>query len=56
MTITDTFVWSASVSVEVPDNASPEEQREALDNEALKAELDFSHPILYKCSNEELID
>jgi hypothetical protein len=56
MKLTGTYVWSASVEVEVPDNATEDEQREALDNEALKAELDFRHPVLNECSNQNLID
>jgi len=55
-TITGTYVWSASVSAEVPDNATDDQQREALDNEALKAELDWKNPILHECSNGNLID
>lgn len=56
MKITGTYCWSASVEVEVPDNASNEVQREALDNEAMKVELDFKNPILHECSNENLVD
>lgn len=56
MKLTGTYVWTACVEVELPDNATREEQRDALDNEALKAELDFKHPILHECSNEDLID
>jgi hypothetical protein len=56
MKLTGTYVWSASVEVEVADNATPDEQRDALDNEALKAELDFKNPVLHECSNEDLID
>lgn len=56
MKITGTFVWSASVEVEVPDNASNEVQRIALDNEAMRVELDFKNPILHACSNEDLVD
>lgn len=56
MKLTGKYVWSASVEVEVPDNATEDEQREALDNEALKVELDFKHPVLHECSNEDLID
>lgn len=56
MKITGTYCWSASVEVEVPDNASNEVQRAALDNEAMKVELDFKNPILHDCSNEDLVD
>lgn len=56
MKLTGNYVWSAFVEVEVPDTATREEQREALDNEAIKVELDFKNPILHECSNENLID
>lgn len=56
MKVTATYVWSASVEVEVPDDATNEQQREALDNEAMKVELDFKNPIIHVCSNEDLID
>ena len=56
MKVTATYVWSVGVEVEVPDNATDEQQREALDNEAIKAELDWKHPIIHECSNENLID
>lgn len=55
-TVTATYVWSACVEVQVPENATDEQQREALDNEALLVELDFKHPIIHACSNENLID
>ena len=54
--VTATYVWSASVEVEVPDDATNEQQRAALDNEAMKVELDFKNPIIHACSNEDLID
>jgi hypothetical protein len=56
MKVTATYVWSATVEVEVPDNASDDVQREALDEAALEVELDFCHPIIHECSNENLID
>jgi hypothetical protein len=56
MKLTGTYVWSVSVEIEVSDTATNDKQREALDNEAMKAELDFKNPILHKCSNEDLID
>lgn len=56
MKLTGLYVWSASVEVEVPDDATDEQQRDALDAAAQGAELDFKHPILHQCSNEELID
>lgn len=57
--VTATYVWSASVEVQVADDATDEQQREALDEEALKVELgprDWKHPIIHECSNENLID
>lgn len=56
MKVTATYVWSASVEVEVPDDATNEQQRDALDIEAMKVELDFKNPIIHTCSNEDLID
>ena len=55
-TVTATYVWSAVVEVQVSDDTTDEQQREALDNEALKVELDFKHPIIHDCSNKNLID
>ena len=56
MKITGTYVWSASVEVEGPDDATDEQQREALDNAAIGVKLDLAHPILHVCSNEDLIE
>lgn len=56
MKITATYVWHATVEVEVPDGSTNEQQRKALDNEALNVELDFKHPVLHSCSNQDLID
>jgi hypothetical protein len=56
MKLTALYVWSASVTVKVPDTATNEEQREALDNAAAAVELDFRNPVLQECSNKELID
>jgi hypothetical protein len=55
-TITATYVWTLCVEVHVPDDATDEQQRDALDTEVLKVELDFKHPIIHDCSNENLID
>ena len=55
-TIEGTYVWTARVAVTVEDNATNEEQRKALDEEALKVELDWKNPILHDCDNPELID
>ena len=56
MKLTATYIWPATVSVEVPDNSTAQEQREALDKAAQLAELDFRNPVLHACSNEELTD
>lgn len=56
MKLTGTYVWTASVEVEVPDDATEKEQRDALDSAALKVTLDFKNPMLHECSNEDLID
>jgi hypothetical protein len=56
MKITGLYCWSAAVEVEVPDNASVEEQETALYAASQKVELDFKHPILHDCSNPDLID
>jgi len=56
MKINGLYVWSARVEVEVPDNATDEQQREALDIAAMGAELDFKNPVLHECSNEDLVD
>ena len=56
-TLEATYVWSATVRATVPDNASNEEQRAALDEAAMQAELDFKHPVLHSCeANPELVD
>lgn len=57
MILTANYVWSAIVTVVVPENATNEEQREALDKAAMNVELDFKHPILHSCDNNpELVD
>lgn len=56
MKITGTYVWTGCVEVELSDDATEEQQREALDNQAMLVELDFKNPILHECSNENLID
>lgn len=56
MNLTGLYVWSASVEVTVPDDATEEEQREALDKAAMDVELDFKHPVLHECSNADLVD
>jgi hypothetical protein len=58
MKLTGFYVWSVRVTVEVPDNATEEEQRDALDDATMKAEQDALSipPVLFDCSNENLID
>jgi len=56
MKLTATYVWSFSVEVEVPDNATEDEQREALENMAILNAVDGGRLILHECSNENLID
>jgi len=55
MKVSGTFVWSVYTEVEVPDNASNEEQLEALRNSVEDFYPDGA-PILHDCSNEDLID
>ena len=56
MKLTATYVWSFSVEVEVPDNATEDEQREALENMAILNAVDGGRLILHECSNENLIE
>ena len=56
MKLTGTFVRSTYVEVEVPDNATEDEQREALENMAILNAVDGGRLILHECSNENLID
>ena len=56
MKLTGTYVWSATVNVEVPETATNEQQREALDKAAMEVEIDFKHPVLHDCSNSDLVD
>lgn len=55
MKLNATVVWSASLSVEVPDKATAEEKREAILKAAEQFD-DFSDPIIHDCDDEELID
>lgn len=55
-TITGLYVWSANVSAQVADDATDEQQREALDHKAMEADLDFKNPVLHECSNLNLVD
>lgn len=56
MKLTGLYFWSSRVEIEVPDDTPIEEQRAALDDAAMKAELDFRHPVLHECSNKALVD
>ena len=55
MKITGLYVWSVQTEVEVPDDATDEQQREALDNSVEDCAPQGS-PILHECSNADLID
>lgn len=55
-TITATVVWSVVLTVKVPDNAQVEEKKDAIMAEAMKAEIDFKHPVIHDCSDLECID
>ena len=55
MKITGLYVWSVQTEVEVPDDATPAQQKEALEDSI----ADFApngSPVLHECSNPELID
>ncbi len=56
MKLTGLFVWSARVEVEVPNNATEEQRKDALYEASQQAELDFKHPVLHECSDPRLID
>jgi len=55
-TITAMVVWSVSLTVEVPKNATTEEKKDAIMTAAMDAEIDFKHPIIHECSDPECID
>ena len=55
MKVTGLYVWSVYTEVEVPDNATDEQQREALDNSVEDAAPQGS-PILHESSNPNLVD
>jgi len=55
MKLTATYVWSAMVEVNVPNDATEDEQREALDSAAMDVELDFRNPVMIACSNQDLV-
>ena len=54
-TITATVVWSARLTVQVPDNATTEQKQAAIKFEALKADLGCD-PIIHDCSDPDCID
>jgi hypothetical protein len=60
MKLIATYAWSATFEVDVPDTATLNEQRNALDTAIANAiesgDVDLSHPILTECSNPDLID
>jgi phage gp29-like protein len=55
-TITATVVWSVGLTVQVPTNATVEEKKDAIMAEAMKAELDFKHPVIHDSSDPDCID
>jgi hypothetical protein len=55
-TLTATVVWSVNLTVSVADDATTEQKQNAILDEALKAELDFKHPIIHDCSDTDCID
>lgn len=56
MKISGTYVQSVYTEVEVPIDATDEEQREALDNSIEDVDFNRPSPILHECSNMALID
>jgi hypothetical protein len=56
MKITGLYAWTIATEVEVPDDATNEQQREALDNSVEDCDPSQGPPILHECSNPELID
>lgn len=56
MKVTATYVYPVSVEVTVPDDATDDQQREALDAAVANSTPDLRHPVLHECSNEDLID
>lgn len=55
MKLTATYVYPVSVSVDLPDDATDEQQRDALDAAVAKETIP-SRPVLHDCSNLDLID
>jgi hypothetical protein len=50
-TLTATVVWSVTLTVNVPDNATINEKQDAILDAASKAEIDFKYPIIHECSD-----
>lgn len=55
MKVTATFAWFVITAVDVPDDATDEQQREALEN-SIEDFAPSGSPVLHECSNPELID
>lgn len=55
-TLTATVVWTVGLTVQVPDGASTEQKKEAIMAEAMKAEIDFKHPVIHDSSDPDCID
>lgn len=57
MKLTATYVYPVTVTVDVPDNATDEEQRAALDLAVSQETIDLKNPVLHDCdANPDLID
>lgn len=56
MKLTATVVWSVNVEVEVPDNATEDQKRDALVENAEKHLLNTKGPAIHECSDPSLID
>lgn len=55
MRITATFAWFVTTAVDVPDDATDDQQREALEN-SIEGFSPEESPVLHECSNPDLID
>jgi len=56
MKLNATVVWSINVTVEVPDNATEDDKREAILSSAEKDLTGLNKPIIHECSDPDLID
>lgn len=57
MKLTATYVYPVTVTVDVPDDATDEQQRAVLDLSVSQATPDLNNPILHECDgNPNLID